>query len=259
MKHIASRDNPLYRQLRALAGGSRKGGQLLIEGPHLCQAWLDTYGLPVIAVFDEARLARPDLASLADAVRGLAPAARIALASGMMDALEDAEHGQGVMFVVEPPALPSPRGDVAALWLDRVQDPGNVGTLLRLAAAAGLQQVVLSNGCAHAWSPKVLRSAQGAHFSLQIIEKADLAALRPTLSVPLLATALDGSEDLFDTELPRTCVWLFGHEGRGVCEELLQLADKRVRIAHAPAVESLNVAAAAAICLFEQRRRFRCA
>lgn len=257
MKHIASRDNPLYRQLRALVGGNRKSGQLLIEGPHLCQAWLDAYGLPAIAVFDEGRLQRPELASLAEAVRGLAPAARIALAPGMMDALEDAEHGQGVMFVVEPPAAPHHRGDAPALWLDRVQDPGNVGTLLRLAAAAGLQQAVLSEGCAHAWSPKVLRSAQGAHFSLQIIEKAELAALRPALRIPLLATALDGSEDLFETALPQACVWLFGHEGRGVSEDLLQLADKRVRIAHAPAVESLNVAAAAAICLFEQRRQHR--
>ena len=142
--------------------------------------------------------------------------------------------------------------------LDGVQDPGNVGTLLRTCAAAGIKRVFLATGTAAAWSSKVLRSGQGAHFAMQIHEHVDLLALLPRLSVPLIATALDGSQDLYDADLPERCAWVFGHEGQGVAGELLAAAALRVRIAHeAGAVESLNVGAAAAICLFEHRRRFR--
>lgn len=257
MKSIASRDNPLYRQLRTLAAGSRKNTQVLLEGPHLCQAWLETHGMPAIAIFDQARLHRPELSVLAAAVASLPDNRKVALAAGLMDALEDADHGQGVMFVVDAPEPGDMCMDVAAIWLDRVQDPGNVGTLLRLAAAAGVSQVVLSQGCAAAWSPKVLRSAQGAHFALTITEKADLPALVGSLRIPLLATALEGAEDLYEASLPPACVWVFGHEGRGVSPELLAAANLRIRIPHEAVVESLNVAAAAAVCLFEQRRRAR--
>lgn len=142
-----------------------------------------------------------------------------------------------------------------SLWLDRVQDPGNVGTLLRTAAAAGIQHAYLSAGCAAAWSGKVLRSAQGAHFVLTIYEGVNFQTECERLSIPLVATALHDANSLYETPLPEKCVWIFGNEGQGVDAQLLAQASLRVFIPQQPNVESLNVAVASGICLFEQRRQ----
>jgi TrmH family RNA methyltransferase len=161
-----------------------------------------------------------------------------------------------VFFITTPKAVEPPaRIEQNSLWLDRVQDPGNVGVLLRTAAAAGIQHIYLSPGCAAAWSSKVLRSAQGAHFAASIYEQADLATANKKRDIPLLATTLADATSLYEDTLPDQCVWLFGNEGQGVDARLLDLADRRVFIPQAPNVESLNVAAAAAICLFEHRRQ----
>ncbi|MEI2418312.1 RNA methyltransferase [Orrella sp. JC864] len=255
MKTVVSRENPVYKTLRAQAARAGRAGEpAVLEGPHLCQAWLQHGGLPAMAVFDAERLDEPVLAGLADAVRA---AACVALPSRLLAGLETVPASQGVLFVVQPPApvLPA-RLQENCVWLDRIQDPGNVGTLLRTCAAAGVRRVLLSEGCAAAWSPKVLRSGQGAHFALQLHEQVDLRAAVARLAVPLAATALAQAQDLYQAALPPACAWVFGHEGQGVDPALLQAATLRLRIPHdSAAVESLNVAAAAAVCLFEQRRR----
>jgi len=256
MKHIASRDNPLFKDLHRLATGhARRDGRVLLDGAHLCQAWLTHHGQPERALFDPQRLERPEIAAVAAAV---APENCVSLDGRLLHALSSVEAEQGVMFLVKPPTPALPRDqDESLLMLDRVQDPGNVGTLLRTAAAAGLRRALLSPGCAAAWSAKVLRSGQGAHFALHIHENADLQAAAASLGVPMVATALEASVSLYDADLPRACAWVFGNEGQGVAPALLQAARWRVRIPHdATAVESLNVAAAAAVCLFEHRRRF---
>jgi TrmH family RNA methyltransferase len=257
MKHIASRDNPFVKTLRKLAAGAgRRGESVLLDGVHLCQAWLAHYGAPRQAVFDVDKLARPELQDLA---AQLPEAACVALDGRLMRELASVESGQGVIFVVQPPepAMPERIAETCVLF-DRIQDPGNVGTLLRTCAAACVRRVFLATGTAAAWSAKVLRSGQGAHFALSIHEHQDLLALLPRLEVPLVATALDGAVDLYARPLPPRCAWVFGHEGQGVAPELLAAAGLRLRIPHdAQAVESLNVTAAAAICLFEQRRQQR--
>ncbi|WP_454690498.1 TrmH family RNA methyltransferase [Achromobacter aloeverae] len=255
MKHIASRDNPLVKDLhRIAAAAGRRDAPALLDGVHLCQAWLQHQGPPLRALFDASRLDKPALADLA---AQLPAECCVSLEPRLLHGLASVESDQGVLFVAEPPrpALPA-RVAQGCVLLDRVQDPGNVGTLLRTSAAAGIRRVMLSEGCAAAWSPKVLRSAQGAHFALQVHEKVDLASLADRLDVPLAATALERSQSLYDADLPAACAWVFGHEGQGVAPELLVAASLRLRIPHdSAAVESLNVAAAAAICLFEQRRR----
>jgi TrmH family RNA methyltransferase len=256
MKHIASRDNPLVKSLQRIAAAAgRRESQVLLDGIHLCQAWLRHHGPPVRALFDSARLAQPELADLASA---LPNEICVSLETRLLHGLASVESDQGVAFLVQPPqpALP-PQIDECCVLLDRVQDPGNVGTLIRTCAAAGIQRILLSEGCAAAWSPKVLRSAQGAHFAVTLHERVALDQALPLLAVPLVATALQESISLYDANLPPRCAWIFGHEGQGVEPALLSLADLRVRIPHdMDAVESLNVAVAAAICLFEQRRRF---
>ncbi|WP_459618442.1 TrmH family RNA methyltransferase [Bordetella sp. 2513F-2] len=254
MKHITSRDNPAVKALHRLAaGGGHRGGQVLLDGVHLCEAWLAHHGEPEQAIFDAERLDRPALRSLAER---LPERLCLALEPRLVRDLAGVEHGQGVLFVVRAPQPEAP-GRIAenCALFDRIQDPGNVGTLLRTCAAAGIRRVFLSAGTAAAWSPKVVRSGQGAHFALDIHEHQDLAALLPRLDVPLVATALEGAS-LFRQALPARCAWIFGHEGQGVHPALLAAADLRVHIPHdAAAVESLNVGAAAAICLFEQRRQ----
>jgi len=255
MKHISSRDNPAVKALIKLAqGAGRRGAPALLDGVHLCEAWLAHGGVPVQAVFDVARLDQPAIAALA---RAVPPERCLALDTRLLHAVATVEAEQGVLFVVEPPAPALPaRIDGDCVLFDRIQDPGNVGTLLRTCAAAGIRQVFLATGCAAAWSPKVLRSGQGAHFALQIHEHLDLLDMTGRLAAPLVATALEGGASLYGAALPPACAWVFGHEGQGVDPALLARAARKVYIPHnADAVESLNVGAAAAICLFEQRRQ----
>lgn len=254
MKHISSRDNPFYKRLHRLIDGKR-AGEAVLEGVHLCQEWLRHQGLPQAALFDSSKLdVDGELAELAQA---LPESSRVSCEPALVRGLSQVGHGQGVYFLVAvPELLPPARIAENCLWLDRVQDPGNLGTLLRTAAAAGVAHAYLSTGCASAWAPKVLRSAQGAHFAMAVYEHLDLAQLRQRLDVPLLATALQGGVPLYDAVLPERCAWLIGNEGQGVEPALLGLADMRVFIPQEPGVESLNAAVAAAICLFEQRRRY---
>ena len=136
-----------------------------------------------------------------------------------------------------------------------MQDPGNLGTVLRTAAAAGIGQALLSPGCAAAWSPKVLRAGQGAHFALAIHEEADLAAFMADYRGMTAATCLDGATSLYEARWTGPLAWIFGAEGQGVRPELVAAAQLRIKIPMPGAVESLNVGAAAAVCLFEAVRR----
>lgn len=253
MKYISSRDNPQYKQLVRLIGGKRDG-KVVLEGVHLCQEWLRHKGLPDFALFDAQRLERD--AELAELAAALPSGVAVTCDPALARRLSQVQESQGVYFTAVVAEEPLPEHiDNDCLWLDRVQDPGNLGTLLRTAAAAGVGQAYLSTGCAGAWAPKVLRSAQGAHFAMRVHEQLDLAGLHARLRVPLIATSLEDAHSLYDEPLPAQCAWLMGNEGQGVDARLLRLADRRVFIPQATGVESLNVAAAAAICLFEQRRQ----
>lgn len=261
MKRIASRDNPLFKDLRKLAQaahGRKSAGLAILEGLHLCTTYLQVMGAPRHAVFDARRLDRPEdchpeLLRLADDV---SLDLQVWLEGKLIEDLESVPAGQGVVFVIDTPApeLPASLAD-SCVWLDRIQDPGNVGSILRSCAAAGVKRVFLSAETAFAWSPKVLRSGQGAHFALMIHEQVDLPALIRRLAIPLVATTLDDSQSLYQGVLPTACAWVFGHEGQGVSQALQDAASLRVRIPQEPAAESLNVAAAAAVCLFEHRRQ----
>lgn len=261
MKQLASKDNPLYKQLKKLAasGGERKKQQLsLLEGVHLCEAYLAWQGMPVYAVFCRSRLNddKPGHAALRVLHAQTDPQCVIELEKGLIDSLESVPAGQGVVFFVSTPdpALPA-HIDENTLILDRVQDPGNVGSILRTAAAAGVRRVFLLQGCAAAWSPKVLRSSQGAHFSLLIHENLTWDALASHLRVPVAVTTLEQAQSLYAQPLPAACAWVFGHEGQGVDARIQAEAAHRYWIPQEDAAESLNVAAAAAVCLFEQRRQ----
>ena len=229
---------------------------MILDGIHLCEAWLAA-GRPVqYAMFDSERIAEPSLQALSERVP---PELCLTLSGSLLGGLSGFNTNQGVLFVVQPKTDTVPqRLKESVVILDRVQDPGNVGTLLRTAAAAGIKRIFATTGTAALWSPRVLRSGQGAHFSLRLHEQAELQSLIEALEIPLIVTTLGDAQDIFDTVLPVQGAWVFGNEGQGVQEILLARADLRVRVQHdRAAVESLNVTAAAAICLFEQRRQHR--
>ena len=152
------------------------------------------------------------------------------------------------------PRVPAGGADFCLLLADR-QDPGNVGAILRSAAAAGVGQVFLSPHCAFAWSPKVLRAGQGAHFHLEIFEDVDLVAWVRDYRGTLVAAVTSGGESLFTADLAGPVAVAIGNEGAGLSESLRAAAQGRVSIPMPGGFESLNAAAAAAICLFECVRR----
>ena len=257
MKLIESRSNPLFKQLyKWQSSAGRRGEPVLLDGIHLAESWLSVKGQPQYAIFDLDRIAEPALRQLIDKLN---VEVCISMPGTLLRSLTSVDTDQGVLFVVQPKVnIPPLRLKDSVVMLDRIQDPGNVGAILRTCAAAGIGRVLASSGTAGLWSPKVLRSGQGAHFALQLHEQVDLLSIADSLEMPLIVTALDQAQDLFETRLPEKCAWVFGHEGQGVDKALVSRADVRVRIAHElGAVESLNVTAAAAICLFEQRRQHR--
>jgi TrmH family RNA methyltransferase len=249
-QHITSRDNPWLKRLRALAQDNtayRAQRQLWLEGDHLCRAYLARGGQPLQAVFT---LGGWDTAEAA--WRDAAPQAVI-LPDVLMRGVSGLESAATMGFVVPLP----PQGEIDPLAptvvLDRVQDAGNVGSVLRSAAAFGFRQVLAMRGTAALWSPKVLRAGMGAHFGLQLHEGLLPEAL-DGLQLPLLATSSHQGLWLHEAQaqrvLPWPCAWALGHEGQGVGAEVAARASHWVRIAQPGGEESLNVAAAAAICLY---------
>lgn len=258
MRRIASRENPTYRELRSLASASRERslrGLAILEGVHLCEAWSRARGAPQQAVVSESATTHPEVVPL---LAGLAHPP-VCLPDRLFASLSSVEHGIGVLFVVETPRPEMPQViQDDAIYLDRVQDPGNVGTLLRTCAAVGVRRVLTAPGTAACWSPKVLRAGMGAHLHLEIHEGVLWPHLAAALRIEARATAADGAVDLYAADLRRPALWVFGQEGQGVDPAILQAAALRVSVPQSPAVESLNVGVAAAVCLFEQLRQRRC-
>jgi len=243
--HVSSRDNPLLKDLRRLAqdgGAYRKLGRVWLEGDHLCRAARERGVRPAVAVFSETFWARSrfDWADASDRL--------VVVADDLLADVSGLESPAPMGFVMDLPTRPALRADAATVVLDRLQDAGNVGSILRSAGAFGFVQVVALKGTAALWSPKVLRAGMGAHFGLRLIEAASPDELE-ALSVPLVVTSSHGGDFLHRAALPWPCAWVLGHEGQGVSPALEARAALRIRIAQPGGEESLNVAAAAAICL----------
>jgi RNA methyltransferase, TrmH family len=242
---ITSAANPLLKDLRRLAQDStayRKQGRLWLEGEHLCDAALARGMTPAIAVFAESVWQMQSHRWAAHAGRS------VVLPDAMFASLSSLESPAHMGFVIEPPATREIDANAPSIVLDRVQDAGNVGSILRSAAAFGFTQVLAIKGTAALWSPKVLRSGMGAHFGLSLIEGLDAAAL-DAMAVPLIATSSHAGAFLHQARLPWPCAWMLGHEGQGLDATLAARSSLTLRIAQPGGEESLNVAAAAAICL----------
>jgi TrmH family RNA methyltransferase len=260
LRQIHSRDNPHWRELVLCAQSARerrKRGLSFLEGEHLCEAWLDHWGAPrLMAIADSAQQV-PSCRALLARAQKQDPALTILLVDdAMWRDLSQLVQGVSLAFLIETPqpSLPE-RLTEDAIYLDRVQDPGNVGSILRTAVAAGITRVVTGPGTAWVWSPKVLRAGMGAHFALQVHEGVGWGELEARIEMPRLAARPQNASELWLTDLRSPALWLFGNEGAGLDPLIDPQTVQWIRIPQSDRVESLNVAAAAAVCLFEQRRQ----
>ena len=243
--HIQSRDNVFVKDLRRLAQDSsayRKQGRVWLEGDHLCRAALARGLVPAIAVFSES------FWPLAPVQYAQAAIKIVVLADALFASISGLESPAQMGYLMDLPATHALQPTMAAVVLDRVQDAGNVGSILRSAAAFGFGQVLALKGTAALWAPKVLRAGMGAHFGLRLIEALEPDALA-ALQMPLIITSSHQGALVQHQCLPWPCAWALGHEGQGVGEAVAARAQLSVRIGQPGGEESLNVAAAAAICL----------
>ncbi|GAA0753803.1 RNA methyltransferase [Ideonella azotifigens] len=252
-ERLSARDNPLLQRIRKLGAepaAYRKLGSIWLEGDHLVDAALRRgWALEVLVMTESAWRERVDWRVWADHAGRC-----VQLPEALFRSLSTLESPARIGALVAWPASPALLSDQPGVVLDRLQDAGNVGSILRSAAAFGVKQVLALKGTAALWSPKVLRAGMGAHFALQLVEGLLPEDLAP-LQLPLLATSSHAGLVLGESQLPQPCNWVLGHEGQGIDAALMARCSHTVSIPQPGGEESLNVAAAAAICLFATRHR----
>jgi TrmH family RNA methyltransferase len=252
---ISSATNPRFKLLaRLLESGRerRKSGLTVLDGVHLVQAYREHMGRPEELAISRSALQDHEIMQTLgdDADRALV------LTDALFQQLSTVATPTGILALVRLPAAQTPAADVGAcVILEDVQDPGNLGSILRSATASGTRDVLLTQACAHAWSPRVLRAGMGAHFTLRLYEHCDTAAFASRYRGRLLATVRGNAVSVFESDLRGDVGLMFGNEGSGLSTRLLDLAAGRISIPMPGAAESLNVAAAAAVCLLERVRQ----
>jgi RNA methyltransferase, TrmH family len=250
MTVIRSRDNPRVKRWAKLASDSafrRKEGRVLIEGPHLVAEALQAGIESITLIVSETGLKKNDVQDL------LGRHEPFVLGDHIFGIVADAETPPGIAAEI---AIPRPRdaGSKPAVFLEGVQDPANVGAILRSAAAFGSGEVVLDHACADPWSPKVLRAAMGGHFSLRIGGSRNPVSDVERFTGHVACAVPHGGVPVANADLKGPVLWIFGSEAQGVRGDLVSRADLRVTIPMRGPVESLNVGAAAAICFYEASR-----
>ena len=265
---ITSKENPLFKEIRNLqASGSKgqkarlAGGRALLEGIHLVQTWVGDPALSTLLT-SEIGLQNVEISQAVYEHIEICPDTKVyQLDSALWDLLSElvnAPHIAGLLdlpksCLTPPQSIATLPGDV--LILDRIQDAGNVGSILRTAAAAGFTQVIATTGCAHLWSSKVLRAGMGSHRLLDLYEGWSNQQVLSAVTAPMLAATADAECEIYSLQqkLQQPVAWIMGSEGQGVSEDLLAQA-QGISIPIDARVESLNVSTAAAVCLFETMR-----
>lgn len=252
-KHITSRDNAVFKQLKKLADNKRersKAGQTLLDGVHLIESYWQTFGEPELLIIPEGKSA-PEAVDL---MQQLADVHTTMFPTLMFAELSPVVNSTGILALVNVPEVKVPEAVNFALMLEDIQDPGNLGSMLRTALGAGVDAVYLSKGCTDAWSPKCLRGGQAAQFHLPIVEGVDIVEAMKDFNGNTYATTLAG-ESLYGYDLTKPTAFVIGNEGAGLSREAINVAIYEVSIPMHEKLESLNAAAAAAICLFERKRQ----
>lgn len=253
MAIIASAQNPTIKHLSKLSENARyrrDSGECVLDGIHLLDACLKAGQQPSKVYLAASQTENPEISALLAQLTS--PVTLVA--DAVLAKASELKTPTGILAIYQPPKLNNAQYQ-RIVWLDDVQDPGNVGSILRSSAAAGVDAVYLSAACADAWSPRVLRAGMGAHFLMALYPQSDLLVLSRQNEGDLVVTSLEQSQSVYEAHYQLPVVWVFGNEGEGVRQEIQQQASCRIRIPMPGAMESLNVAAAAAVCLFEDVRR----
>ncbi|TCP11222.1 TrmH family RNA methyltransferase [Crenobacter luteus] len=254
LKLITSAHNDTIKQLSRLTDSARerrRAGLMLLEGLHLIEAALEAGHKPAAVYVNPAAGQHLELRALLSRL----DCPGYLIAEGALSRVTSLASAPEILAVLPRPVPNWTRQPDCVVLLEDLQDPGNLGTILRCAAAAGAGAVYLSKGCVDVFSPKVLRAGMGAHFALDIHEEADLAAVLDAFAGTRVVTALDGAVSLYAVDLSGPTAFVFGNEGAGVSPALQALAPARVKIPMPGSAESLNVAMAATVCLFERVRQ----
>jgi TrmH family RNA methyltransferase len=257
VKSITSRDNSLYKSWLKLASSTRDrrlARQTLLDGAHLLAAYLDAGGTPLHLIVSTEGLKNHEIAAL---IKRCPTQPLTQLDHSLFANLSELKSLTGIISLIETPPISNPNSAIPhfCMLLEDVQDPGNLGSILRSAAAAGCDSIFLSAGCTDVWSPKVLRAAMGGHFSLNLFESTDLLTLANQFNGQLFALSLNASTNLYQTLLTGRIGLVLGNEGAGISPALLNQIPNKILIPMQNQIESLNVAAAGAVCLFEAARQ----
>ncbi len=265
MKSITSRDNPFFRQLIKLEESARRrriAGLTLLDGIHLISAYHLALGPSKNLIVSESGCEGLEIKCFL-AQQGETGADVIVLSDALFREISPVKTPTGIMALISiPSAIAIPmykdeRSESFCVLLEAIQDPGNLGSILRSAAAASASDIYLSEGCADAWSPRTLRAAMGAHFLLRIHEQSNLADVARTFSGEVIATTLRSEKSLYQTRLTGAIAFVFGNEGMGLSEAVLQASSEQISIPMPGGTESLNAASAAAVCFFERVRQMK--
>ena len=252
-KHIISRDNPVFKYLHKLADNARERraeGKTLLDGVHLIESYCDVFGDPELIIIPEGKSS----IEANHLMQRLEHVNTMMLPTLMFAELTPVASSTGILALVKTPNIAPPIEVKFALMLEDIQDPGNLGSMLRTALGAGVNAVYLSKGCTDAWSPKALRGGQGAQFYLPMIEGVDIVDALRNFAGNTYATTMHGAS-LYAQDLTQPAAFVIGNEGAGLSAKVLAAASHQVSIPMHAQLESLNAAAAAAICLFERRRQ----
>jgi TrmH family RNA methyltransferase len=260
MKHIHSRSNAQFKRMRSLVGSVRERRsqrRTVLDGAHLLATYLERVGRPELIAVSTAALGNAEIKGL---LRKAGAAEVLALPATLFRQVSPAENPSGVAALI---AIPPHQGRIDhgrfLVLLDRIQDPGNVGAIIRSAAGAGADAVILSPGCADPWAPKALRAAMGATFCLRIAFECELVDEMARFPGAVIATAVGRGVAPYSIDLTGPVAMLFGNEGQGLQAGLLERATANVSIPLTDGVESLGVSAAAAVLMFERVRQLHVA
>ncbi|MCR4530737.1 TrmH family RNA methyltransferase [Acinetobacter venetianus] len=251
---LESKDNAKIKHLRGLIelnSARKKHQQTVLEGTHLCLAWLQQQKKIFSLFTTEQALENSELQQVFELHQGHI----FVISDVLYKDLSTLGTTLPCLAIIDLPQNPTQIDFTQdTLILENVQDPGNVGTLLRSAAAANIKQVICTQGSASLWSPRVLRAGMGAHFSLVCFENIQLEDILPQFKIPVFVTSSHRSTSLYSKDLTQACVWILGNEGQGASNYALEHAEA-VAIPQPGGQESLNVAIAGSICFFEMVRQ----
>ncbi len=252
MKKIASRDNAIFKMLSKIERHSkerRESGKAILDGVHLVESCIASGIEPDLVIVREDCTDKPEILGI------LKGRECVSMLDTLFDRLSPVKSPTGILALLSIPVPEPAHQPEFCAFLDEIQDPGNMGAILRSAAAAGASDIYLSRGCADPWSPKVLRSGMGAHFSLRIHEDQDLVDAMRHYHGEKIALDLDADISIYDIDLRGKTGFVIGNEGAGISKEVLGCSSARAKIPMPGKIESLNAAQAAAICFFERVRQ----